>query len=149
MSENRFPVSPYVKVGGMFYFARMLDKIRMHSGGRLGKDFIENLGIGFDGRCLAFLKVSYDDLKKRVLQGGTDDEILQWCFTRVRQPDTEEIEVWNHFMAKRGWGDEAAERLAFRLNEAGFGNRKGEINTFFDFIEVDEGRSPHPDWWKN
>ncbi|MDD5260766.1 MAG: DUF5069 domain-containing protein [Methylacidiphilales bacterium] len=148
MTQTPYPVSPYVKTKGIVYFARMLDKIRLHANGKLGQDFIENLGIGFDGRCLSFLKISYEDLKKRVLQGGSDDEILQWCFSRGRHPGAEEIEIWNHFMAKRGCRDEASERLEFRLNEAGLSKRKGEILTFFDFIEVDEGRPPQPDWWK-
>ena len=45
------------------------------------------------------------------------------------------------FMVKRGWRDEAHERLQMRIREGGFLGRK-DIETFFDFIDVDEGRDP-------
>ena len=146
--SHSLPVSPYVKTAGIVYFARMLDKIRLHQAGRLGTDYIENLGNGFDGRCLSLLQVDYKALVERVGQGGTDEEVLQWCFARGRKPEPDDIETWNHFMAKRGWRDEASERLAFRLKEAGMESRSAEIQTFFDFIEVDEARAPRPHWWK-
>jgi hypothetical protein len=31
-----------------------------------------------DGACLNFLRVSYDDLRQRVISGGNDEEILDW-----------------------------------------------------------------------
>jgi gluconokinase len=44
-------------------------------------------------------------------------------------------------MAKRGWRDEARERLQMRIREGGFEGRT-DIETFFDFIDADEGRDP-------
>jgi gluconokinase len=49
--------------------------------------------------------------------------------------------VWNDFMRKRGWKDDAAERLAQRCLEAGFEART-DIHTMFDYIDADEGRDP-------
>lgn len=43
---NKIPKSAYDRVGGMYYFARMLDKIRLHARGELRSDFHENLGTG-------------------------------------------------------------------------------------------------------
>jgi Domain of unknown function (DUF5069) len=40
--------SPSEKVGGLFYFGRMLDKIRRHAKGELRSDYHANLGKGFD-----------------------------------------------------------------------------------------------------
>jgi gluconokinase len=40
--------SPSEKVGGLFYFGRMLDKIRLRAKGELPSDYHANLGIGFD-----------------------------------------------------------------------------------------------------
>ena len=40
--------SPSEKVGGLFYFGRMLDKIRLHSKAELPSDYHANLGKGFD-----------------------------------------------------------------------------------------------------
>ena len=40
----------YEKTGGMFYFARMCSKIRLHAAAKLPKDYFDMLGNGFDGR---------------------------------------------------------------------------------------------------
>ncbi|HZJ15262.1 MAG TPA: DUF5069 domain-containing protein [Chthoniobacteraceae bacterium] len=131
--------SPYAQCGGIYYFARMLDKIRLHAAGELPADYQPNLGGGFDARCTSFLWIEYAPLVERVKQGGSDDDILEWVFSQGRKPSAEEIEIWNEFMRKRGWNDEASERLAQRKAEGGFGNR-ADIQTFFDFIDADEGR---------
>ena len=133
--------SPYVKTGGIFYFARMLDKIRLHAAGKLTKDFVENLGKGFDGACLHFLKIDYAALTARTLEGGSDDEMLAWAFEIGCKPDEREIFIWNEFMRKRGLSDDASERLVFRLKEGGWEDRS-DIQTMFDYIDLDEGRDP-------
>jgi hypothetical protein len=139
---ERFPLrSPFIKVGGFVYFGRMLDKIRAHAKGDLHPDYQANLGKGFDERCVRFLRVDYNDLVDRVKQGGTDEEILQWCFNKSRQPSDDAIYVWNEFMRKRGWNDEVSETLKRRKKEAGMAGRS-EIETMFGFIDADEGRSP-------
>ena len=134
--------SCYDTVGGIVYFGRMLDKIRLHAKGKLPEDYVVNIGDNptmFDGRCLNFLKVQYEDLKARTLAGGTDDEILAWCFAKGRKPTDDETLIWNAFMSKRGWRDEARERLNFRKKEAGLEDRD-DIQTMFDYIDIDEGR---------
>jgi hypothetical protein len=140
--NTRFPRSVYDKTGGIVYFARMVDKIRLQAAGALGKDYIENLGGGFDGRCCNFLGVNYDELKKRVLDQVSDDELLLWCFQHGHRRTEDEIADWNDFMIKRGWRDSVSARLQMRLKEAKLEHRAGEILTMFDFIEVDEGREP-------
>jgi gluconokinase len=132
--------SPFVQVGGLVYFARMLDKIRVHAKGELPPDYQANLGRGFDERCVGFLRVNYKQLVEQVKQGGTDEELLQWCFSMGRQPPEDEIYVWNEFMRKRGWNDEVSETLKRRKKEAGMAGRS-EIETMFTFIDADEGRS--------
>ena len=67
-----YPRSPYEKVGGIVYFGRMLDKIRLKSAGELHPDLHQNLGIGFDKRCVDFLRVSYQELAARVAGGLSD-----------------------------------------------------------------------------
>jgi hypothetical protein len=133
--------SPHEKTGGIVYFARMLDKIRLHAAGDLPADFQPNLGKGFDERCVFFLHIDYPALVERVKQGGSDGEILEWAFAQGRKPSDEEIEVWNGFMRKRGWNDEVSERLQQRLAEGGFEDRK-DIQTMFDYIDLDEDRDP-------
>jgi gluconokinase len=140
--NERFPRSPYDKLGGLVYLARMLDKIRLHEAKALPSAYHENLGGGFDARCCAFIGVKYPDLRQRTLAGGTDGEILAWCVKNGRNPSQDEIEDWNDFMVKRGWRDAANARLKTRLKESNFENRQPPILTFFDYIEVDEKRTP-------
>jgi Domain of unknown function (DUF5069) len=135
-----FPLrSPSEKVGGLFYFRRMLDKIRLHARGELPSDYHANLGKGFDEKCVTFLRINYDELVEWVKRGGSDEEILQWCFDHGRRPTEDDVYVWNEFMRKRGWNDEVSEILERRKNEAGMSNRS-DIQTAFQFIDADEGR---------
>jgi hypothetical protein len=142
---EQFPRSPYDALNGLVYFPRMLDKIRVDAASGLPKGYAENLGVNFDGRCLRFLGVSYEDVKKRVLAGETDEAILEWCYSHGGRPTEEEVETWSGFMIKRGWRDDASERVAFRLKEAGLEHHDREAVTMFDFIDLDEGRTP-PDF---
>lgn len=121
----------------------MLDKIKAHAQGKLPADYIANLGRGFDARCVRFLRVEYSQLVDRVRQGGSDEEILQWCFATGRRPEEDEIHIWNEYMRKVGWNDETSETLIRRKKEAAMAGRS-EIRTMFEFIDVDEGR-PLPD----
>jgi Domain of unknown function (DUF5069) len=137
-----FPLrSPSEKVGGLFYFGRMLDKIRLHAQGKLASDYHANLGKGFDEKCVRFLRVNYDQLVERVKEGDTDEEILQWCFGVGRKPSEDDVYVWNEFMRKRGWNDEVSEILARRKADAAMSDRS-DIQTAFQFIDADEGRLP-------
>ena len=133
--------SPSEKVGDLFYFGRMLDKIRSHAKGELHPDYHANLGKGFDEKCVTFLQINYDQLVERVRQGGSDEEILQWCFSVGRRPSEDDIYVWNEFMRKRGWNDEVSETVERRKREAGMADRS-DIQTAFQFIDADERRLP-------
>ncbi len=140
--NDRFPRSPYDKLGGLVYLARMLDKIRLHAAKTLPSAYHENLGTGFDARCCAFLGVKYAELSQRTLAGGTDEDVFAWCVKNGRNPSKDEIEDWNDFMVKRGWRDGAAPRLRTRIQESHFENRQPPILTFFDYIDADEQRTP-------
>ena len=136
---NTPPISAYQQTFGMLYFARMLDKIRKFARGELRADFHKNLGIGFDGRCSGFLRVKYEDLKRRTLEGGSDEEILRWCFQNGRELNDQDILIWNEFIRKRGWNDEASATLAKFKQESGLSDRH-EIQTMLEYFEFDEGR---------
>ena len=135
--------SPYVKVGRLVYFGRMLDKIRLQAAGQLPPDYVGNLGKGFDGRCCNFLRISHEELRTRVLAGGTDEELLAWGQDRGGVRSDEECEVWNGFMSKRGWRDAGAEVLAKRIKESGLEGRP--VTTMFDYLDYDEGRENAPE----
>jgi len=84
--------------------------------------------------------VKYQALVKRVRQGGTDLQVLRWCFRQGGKRSAEQIAIWNTFLAKRGWRDEASGGLAEEKAAAGFGRRK-DIVTWFDLFDAEEGRA--------
>jgi hypothetical protein len=141
--QNQMPVTDYKKTKGLIYFARMLDKIRLHAAGNLPPDYF--VGVEdptfFDSRCTRFLGVDYDELAKRTLEGGSDEEILDWCFEHAKKPGEEEIEIWNAFLAKRGWRDEGSADLAEAKKRNGWENRD-DIRTWIDLHDAEEGRKP-------
>lgn len=136
--------SPYVKVGRLVYFGRMLDKIRLHAAGRLPAEYQGNLGEAkwgvFDARCCRFLGVRYEDIKARVLAGESDEQVLLWAEANGQRRDDEACEIWNGFLSKRGWRDDLSPLLEQRVTEAGFESKP--IATMFDYIDFDEGRDP-------
>jgi gluconokinase len=138
-----YPTSPKEMTRGMMYFPRMLDKIRQYARGELHEDYHANLGAPrtLDGACCNFLRVNYDDLRERVLQGGTDEEILEWCFQSGRQPNESDIFVWNAFVSKLGWHDSSTALLEERKKKHGIADRT-DVLTIADLIDFDEGRFP-------
>jgi len=137
------PCSDYRKTKGLIYFARMLDKIRLNAAGRLPPGYF--VGVEdptfFDARCTRFLGVDYDELAARTLQGGSNEEILDWCFAQGRKPGEEEIEIWNAFILKRGWRDEGSADLEATKKQSGWSERD-DIQTWVDLHDADEGRKP-------
>lgn len=138
----------YEKTGGLFYFARMCSKIRVHAAGRLPADYHDMLGSGFDGRTCRYLSVGYEDVKNLVLAGKSDEDILEWCQTNGRRLTDEQVLIYNSFMSKRGWRDDETDGfIPEMIQEYGFKN-DGSVITDFDLIEMDEGRW-YPDMWRD
>lgn len=139
-----FPIrSASAPVSGIFVFGRILDKIRLDASDQLPVGY--NVGIiegkkTFDDRVCRFLGVDFESLRQRTLQGGRDEEILEWCFEKGRRPDAEQIEVWNAFMQKRGWNDPATSGLQQQKADAGLSHRD-DIQTFFVLFDAEEGRA--------
>lgn len=125
-------------------FGRILDKIRLNAkDGKLPEGYHLGYMPGnrtFDERVCRFLGVDFNALSKRTLEGGTDEEILEWCCQNGNRPTAEQIEIWNGFMHKRGWRDAASAGLVKQREEAGLGQRE-DLVTFFDVMDVEEGRA--------
>ncbi|OYW70925.1 MAG: hypothetical protein B7Z37_29205 [Verrucomicrobia bacterium 12-59-8] len=141
-----FPIrSPRDLVGGIAVFGRILDKIRLNAKeGKLPDGYHLGYMPGnrtFDERVCKFLGVDFNELSARTLEGGTDEEILEWCCLNGNRPTAEQIEIWNGFMHKRGWRDAASEGLIKQRAEAGLVHRE-DLVTFFDVMDVEEGRAP-------
>src|SRR5262249_7634361 len=142
--QTQTPCSDRIKTKGLIYFARMLDKIRLKARGELPPDYFAGVDQDptmFDARCTRFLAVNYDELVQRTLHGGSDEEILEWCFQRGRRPSDEEISIWNAFLTKRGWRDDASSDLQGGKGGIGFGGR-GRNPTWVDLHGGEGGRTP-------
>lgn len=137
----QFPKSPGDEVGGMKYFGRMLDKIRLHARGELPADYHDNFGKrrAADGACCNFLRVEHAALRERVLAGGTDEEIFEWCCANGRRPNAGDIVIWNAFVSKLGWNDFATPTFEHQKLQAGLADR-ADIVTIGDLIDLEEGR---------
>jgi len=125
----------------------MCSKIRLYAQGKLPRDYHEELGQGFDGRTCRFLRVRYEDVRAQVLSGKTDAEVLDWCFANGGRLTEEEILIYNSFISKRGWHDDESDGLLAEMNKK-LGLKDGSVPTYFDLIEMDEGRW-YPDMWRD
>lgn len=134
--------SPSETVGGLVYFGRMLDQIRAHARGELPFEYQATLGKGLDEYCLSFLGVNYDVVVEYTNAGLSDEAILQSCFGMGHRPSEAEIYMWNEFMLKRGWHDDASPTLKQLKREEGL-TARSEIETIFQLIDVAEGRASH------
>jgi hypothetical protein len=137
--------SPRVQVAGLFHFARMLDKIRLHWAGKLPEEYRPNFGraFGLDGQLCGFLGVEFEALCERVKEGGSDEELAEWCFARGLRPNGTQARVWNEFARKVGWNDRASAFLAKVKEEDGLVERV-DLQTAFDLMDFREGRSEEP-----
>jgi hypothetical protein len=136
-----YPTSPKEMTKGMMYFPRMLDKIRLHVRGGLHEDYLKNFGAvrTLDSACCNFLRIHHRDLCERVKQGGSNEEILEWCFEKGRRLNQGDLVVWNAFASKLGWCDFATPNLEEAKRKHGLADRD-DIVTIPDLIDFDEGR---------
>jgi uncharacterized protein DUF5069 len=140
--KDQTPCSDYVETLGINFFARMLDKVRLQAKGVLPDGY--NLGFSdptsFDARFCRFWEIDYDQLAAKTLQGGTNEELLEWCFQGRKFPNEEQILVWNAFIIKRGWRDSGTPGLVIDKELYGFAKRD-DILTYVDLHDADEGRA--------
>ncbi len=135
----QYPRSAYDELDGIIYLPRMLDKMRLMHAGTLHPDLHANLGLAMDLWTCQFLGVDYHELKTQVLAGASDEDALVWARKHgVTRADFELTWFTSH-IKKFGFKDQMSGRLQERLRESGFEDRS-DIQTFMDYIEVDEGR---------
>ncbi|MGI8820960.1 MAG: DUF5069 domain-containing protein [Chthoniobacterales bacterium] len=138
---KNYPKSVKETAGGLAYLPRMIDKIRLQADGRLGADYQENFGKprSGDGLCCNLLRVDHAVLAERVRAGGSDEEILEWCYATGRRLNEGDVRVWNGFISKLGWNDFATLSLEESKQKAGLADR-ADILTIPDLLDLEEGR---------
>lgn len=140
----QYPRSPKILLGGMAHLPRLIDKIRLRNAGHIA-DY-NYITTGFDKRLLDLLQIKGEDLERRVLQGGTDEELLAWVKANRRSLTDEELRKWNDRILYGGPEDDAAlQRFHARLAEVA--TKRGisvealpDVTAWSDVIELDEGR---------
>lgn len=144
MIAQTYPRSPKILLGGMAHLARFIDKIRLRHAGQI-QDY-NYITVGFDKYLLEFLQLKPDEFERRVLQGGTDEELLAWIRAHGRPLTADEIRQWNERILNGGPKDDAA-RQRFQARLADVAATRGvpvetlpRATTWVDIIELDEGR---------
>ncbi len=144
MTTAQYPRSPKEKLGGLVHLGRLFDKIRLRHQGLI-RDY-NYLTTGFDKYLLDYLHLKAEDLERRVLQGGSDDDLLSWVRANGKQLSDADIRLWNMKVLGAEPKDEAArERFQARLAEIAAKRgvtvkRLPKVATWVEVIELDEGR---------
>jgi len=144
MTTAQYPRSPKEEVNGLCHLGRLIDKIRMRKAGLI-QDY-NYLTAGFDKYLLDKLEIKGEDFEKRVLQGGTDEEIGDWVKANGKALTDEEKAEWNTMVLTFGPKAPMAQQ-AFDRNKSALAEKRGvsvedlsHITTWFNLIEHDEDR---------
>ena len=144
MTTAHYPRSPKEEVNGLCHLGRLIDKIRMRNAGLI-QDY-NYLTAGLDKYLLDKMEIQGTDLEKRVMEGGTDEEIANWVKANSKALTDEEKAEWNNMVLTFGPKAEMAQK-AFDRNKAALAEKRGvsveelsHITTWCGLIEHDEGR---------
>ena len=135
-----YPRSPRETMCGWMHLPRYIDKIRLHLAGKLHPDYQPNFGKGFDGRWLEAAGLTHNEFIEVVKISITDGEVCDWVLKHVKKGDAEKRTHTEAMLNYPRPDDQAMQdRLKQRKEAAGLTHRT-DINTFVDFIDVDEKR---------
>ena len=144
MAEDTYPRSAKLMLGGIAHLARFIDKIRLRHAGKI-QDY-NYITVGFDKYLIELLQIEPEQLEKKVLAGGTDEEILAWVKMNAGAFTDDDLKQWNERVLSGGPKDEAArQRFQNRLAEVAAKRglaveTLGHVTAWSDIIELDEGR---------
>src|SRR5215217_6638179 len=140
----QYPRSPKSLLGGIAHLGRFIDKIRLRNAAKI-QDY-NYLTIGFEKQLIDFLQIEPLAFEQRVLNGGTDEELLAWVRQHGRNPNDQELAQWSETLLASGPKDDAAgQRFQSRLKE--IANKRAvpvsalpSVSTWANVIELDEER---------
>lgn len=138
-SPEVFPRSPFERLAGWVYLPRLIDKCRLVPAGKLsGYNY---LTVGFDKMFLDFICVEAKSFEKAVQESETDEAVLQWMKGELGSgyPTQNAIQDWNAKVMRRA-PDSDEKREAFQEQLKACGPAKRKIETYFELIDLDEGR---------
>ena len=137
------PASPRLRVGGYVILARLADKIRAEFlGGNVG-DYRTNGPL--DRRLLDWKGISYDALRKVIVDGGDDEAAAAYLSAHGTPKTSEEIQAWSDMMEKRNPYDDPELRDWYAAEVTKRGLDPASTPSF-DFLEADDrqtfGKAP-------
>ena len=144
MTQQVYPRSPKILLGGIAHLGRFIDKIRLRHAGKI-QDY-NYITVGFDKYLVDFLGIDPKAFEQKVLAGGTDEELLAWVVANGKPHSPDEIEQWSRLLlASKPKDDEGKKRFQGRLQEVAA--KRGvpvgalpPVSTWADVIELDEER---------
>jgi hypothetical protein len=129
------PRSPRVRLGGYVILPRMLDKGRATLNGKNGE---YNYACPLDQRFLQFAGVDPEALKKQLVAGKGDGEILEWIKANARNKHTElEIAAWSAYQERRVPSDVESRQIVQEIHSK-IAPKREDIATWFDLLDVDD-----------
>ena len=133
------PRSPLERLGGLVYLPRLIDKCRLYPAGKLaGYNY---LTVGFDKTILDFICIDAKEFELAAQTMKTDEEILNWLKGTLGScwPTQNAIQEMNERMMRRA--PDSPEKIAdFQKKVKLMAPAKRKIETYFDLIDLDEGR---------
>ena len=132
---KRPPRSPRVRLGGYVILPRMLDKGRAAVAGKLGEF---KYACPLDQRFLTFVGVDPEALKKQLVAGKSDGEILQWIDAKsTKKPSVGEVLAWSMAQEQRGPTDVDGREYFNELHKT-IAPKREDISTWFDLLDLDD-----------
>ena len=132
---QRPPRSPRVRLGGYVIFPRMLDKGRATVAGKHG-EFHYNCPL--DQRFVEFTGIDPEAMKKQLITGKSDAEMLAWVEATSRtKPTPVQIAGWSALQEQRVPTD-LESRQMFNDYHAKLAPHREDIATWFDMLDLDD-----------
>ena len=144
MTQQTYPRSPKVLLGGIAHLGRFIDKVRLRHAGNI-QDY-NYITVGFDKYLIEFLQIDVKAFEQQVLAGESDEKLLAWVKSNGRRRSEEEIAQWSQGLLTGGPKDDSAtQRFEGRIQA--IATKRGvpvtsspPATTWVDIIEIDEGR---------
>lgn len=133
--------SPYDRsVAGVCYWARVIDKIRLHRDGELPEEYCGVLGhkLGTDGQFLGHFGVTFEQVTEAVLSKD-DTALADWLEVAVEDFPAKK-EAWNELAPELGKDGTAMARAFKYAVRKYFPDNKppAGVGTIFELIDFDE-----------
>ena len=132
------PRSPKDKLAGLVSLKRVIDKAKAHNDDTLGE---YDYDCPHDKPLFEFLGTNGDEFARKVKELQGDEAIAAWVQSRfLPEKSAAEIEAFNE--ARMHWHPEPGSHSEHFFNElrAKVAGDRPEIRTWFDLLDLDEGR---------